>query len=225
MRSSTRDNPPTLSHFHTRTIDSLLKDVAKARRAGDVESARPEWEACVIRAIPRVSAAVAGFRTSNGDRVASADREDVVNDALDRACRRMIHTLDGLNEASFRAAMAGCGENACRDHFRRLGRYERGLAGSLDAPAHEDGGGSRYDDELYRDAEIRRLDDDAAFEAADRLDRAMDRMAPSNRRKALAMRRLGLEYEEIADELGTSRDNAYQLVCRAIKDLRKLMES
>ena len=213
-----------MSEFRTRSIDSLLKDVAKARRAGDVERARPQWEACVIRASARVEAAVKGFRTVSGDRVAAHDRADVVNDALERACRRMIHTLDKLNELSFRAAMAACAENACRDHFRRIGAYERGLAGSLDAPAYHEGDGGRYDDQIRRDAEVQRHDDDAAFEAADRLDRAMRDLPPSNKLRALEMRRFGLEYDEIASELGTSRDNAYQLVCRAIKDLRKLME-
>src|SRR3954454_6957437 len=205
MSSPPRDSLPTLSEFRTRSIDSLLQDGARARRAGDAERARPQWEACVIRATARVEAAVKNFRTGSGDHVPVQDRDDVVNDALERACRRMLHTLDKLNQLSFRAAMAGCAENACRDYFRRLGAYQKGLAGSLDAPAYDDGGAGRYDQDLYRDAEIRRLDDDAAFEAADRLDRAMRGMPASNRSKALGMRRLGLEYEEIAEELDVSR--------------------
>jgi RNA polymerase sigma factor (sigma-70 family) len=224
MSSPPRDPDLTLSELRKRSIDSLLKDVATARRAGDVERARPQWEACVIRATARVETAVKGFRTLHGDRVATHDRDDVVNDALERACRRMIHTLDKLNELSFRAAMAACAENACRDHFRRLGSYQKGLAGSLDAPAYDEGDAGRYDDALHRAAERRQDNDDAAFEAADRLERAVRDLPPSNRTTALGMRRLGLEYDEIAEELGTSRDNAYQLVCRAIKDLRKLME-
>ena len=64
-----------------------------------------------------------------------------------------------------------------------------------------------------------------AFEAADRLDRGLARMRNGNRRKAVEMRRLGYENEEIADALGVSVDNAYQLVCRGLKDLRGLMES
>ena len=119
------------------SIDYLLRRVAQARAAGDVEQARPEWEACVIRATVRVRAVVASYRTVNGDPIPRADRDDVVIDALDRAVRRMIHTLEKLNERSFMAAMGSCAENACKDHFRRLGSYERGLHGSLDDPGRE----------------------------------------------------------------------------------------
>jgi RNA polymerase sigma factor (sigma-70 family) len=199
----------------TPSIDFLLREVARARAAGDVERARPQWEACVFRATARVRRVVAAYRTVNGDPIPLHDREWVVNDALERACRRMIHTLDSLTEPSFLAAMAGCAENACRDQIRRIGQVERGTAHSLDDPDRP---------EPVREAERRRLDDEAAFEAAHRVASALERMASSARRRAVELREQGYEYDEIAGALDVSVDNAYQLVSRGKRDLRELME-
>jgi RNA polymerase sigma factor (sigma-70 family) len=162
-----------------------------------------------------VRAVVSAYRTTHGDPIPRDDREAVVNDALERACRRMIHTLEALNETSFLAAMAGCAENACRDQIRRIGQVERGTAHSLDDPDRP---------EPVREAERRRLDDEAAFEAAHRIATALERMANHARRRAVELREQGYEYEEIAAALDVSRDNAYQLVSRGKRDLRELME-
>jgi RNA polymerase sigma factor (sigma-70 family) len=197
------------------SIDFLLREVARARATGDVERARPAWEACVFRATARVRAVVSAYRTTRGDPIPRDDREAVVNDALERACRRMIHTLDALNETSFLAAMAGCAENACRDQIRRVGQVERGTAHSLDDPDRP---------EPVREAERRRLDDEAAFEAAHRVATALERMENHDRRRAVELREQGYEYEEIAAALDVSRTNAYQLVSRGKRDLRELME-
>jgi RNA polymerase sigma factor (sigma-70 family) len=197
------------------SIDFLLREVRRARADGDAERARPQWEACVIRATARVRAVVASYRTINGDPIPRDDREWVVNDALERACRRMIHTLDSLTEPSFLAAMAGCAENACRDQIRRIGQVERGIAHSLDDPDRP---------EPVAAAEQRRTDDEAAFEAAHRVATALERMASASRRRAVELREQGYEYDEIADALDVSVDNAYQLVSRGKRDLRELME-
>lgn len=193
----------------------LLSRVATARAAEDVETARDDWETCVIRATARVRMAVAAYRTVNGDAVPAADRDIVVNDALARACRRMIHTLDKLNETSFMAAMAGCAENACKDHFRSLGSVQKGLGHSLDDPDR-----SEPIEEALRRAE----DDEAAFEAAHRVASALERMENQARRRAVELREEGYEYSEIADALAVSVANAYQLVSRGKRDLRDLME-
>jgi RNA polymerase sigma factor (sigma-70 family) len=214
-----------LNDFRTFPIESLLRRVAVARRNGDVLAAKPEWDACVIRMTPRVRAAVKAFRTVHGDRVASHDHEVVVNDALERACRRMIHTLDSLDERSFKAAITTCAYNACHDHFRRLGQQLKGIAGSLDEPAFDDGEGNRFDGDLAREAELRQADDEAAFDAGHRIESAIQHMKHDRRRKAVELRELGLEYEEVADALGTSVQNAQQLYSRGLKDMRGLMES
>jgi len=204
-----------LAWMRTVSTDFLLNRVAAARAAGDVGAAREEWETCVIRATARVRIVVAAFRTGSGDRIPPDDREIVVNDALERACRRMIHTLEKLNETSFMAAMAGCAENACRDHFRRIGQVERGLAHSLDDPDRP---------EPLREAQLRAEDDAAAFEAAHRIASALERMDNAARRRAVELREEGYEYEEIAATLEVSVGNAYQLVSRGKRDLRELME-
>ena len=213
-----------MSEHRDVSIDFLLRQVARARAAGNVEPARPAWEACVFRATARVRRVVGAYRTVQGDAIPAHDREVVVNDALDRACRRMIKTLDKFNERSFMAAMAGCAENACKDYIRKLGAYEKGLHGSFDDAAYEGGGGGRYDDALYREAELRDIDDEQAFDSADRLERALGQMRSANQRRAVQMRRLGCENEEIAETLGVTVDNAYQLVSRGLRDLRGLME-
>jgi RNA polymerase sigma factor (sigma-70 family) len=212
-----------LSEHRTPSIDFLLKRVSRARDDGDVERARPEWQACITRATVRVRAAVKAFRTVNGDRIAAHDREIVVNDALDRASRRMILTLETLTEPVFIAAMWTCAEHACRDHIRKEGAREKHLAGSLDDSAYEEGDAGRFDDELFREAERRRTAGEDALAAADRLERALSQLANPRQREALQLKRLGYTYPEIADRLGESKDNAYQLVSRGLRNLRRLM--
>ncbi len=213
-----------VDEFRTFGIDALLRRVALARRAGDVERARPEWQACVLRATARVRAVVRGYRTANGDRIPAQDHDEVVWRAIERATRRMIHTLEQLDERSFAAAMATCAENECKDHFRRLGAVERGLAGSLDELRFDEGEAGRHDEELARRAAQRAADDEAAFEARARLEAALPRLNSLNRRRAIELRERGLGYEEIADALAVSVDNAYQLYCRGLRDLRGLMD-
>ncbi len=201
--------------LRTPSTGFLLRRVAAARAAGEVETAAGNWETCVIRATARVRAVVGAYRTSRGDPIPPADRDFVVNDALARACRRMIHTLEKLNETSFLAAMAGCAENACHDHIRRIGAVQRGLAHSLDDPDRP---------ETLAVAERRAQDDEAVFEAAHRIASALERMANGARRRAVELREEGYEYDEIAAALEVSVGNAYQLVSRGKRDLRDLME-
>lgn len=206
------------------STDYLLRRVARARAAGDVGPARPEWEICVVRATARVRAVVGAYRAPGGDRIPLADRDAVVYAALERAIRRMINTLDKFNERSFSAAMARCAERACQDYIRSVGAYERGLGGSLDEPAFEDATGGRYDQVVARlSAEQARADEDTRG-AAERLEDALGRMSNPRRREAVELRCDGHATEEIADRLGVSVDNAYQLVSRGLRDLRGLMQ-
>ena len=205
--------------LRTLPTETLLRRVAVARRRGDVLAARAEWEACCMRAVARVRTVVAVYRTVHGDRVALADRDSVVWEAIERACRRMIHTLDQLDERSFGAAMATCAENACKDHFRRLGAAQRHQAGSLDADDFA------FSPDLARAAEAQAEEDERAFAARVRVEAALPQLKNVNRRRAVELRERGLEYEEIAKVLGVSRDNAYQLYSRGLRDLRKLMEA
>lgn len=206
-----------MSDFREVRIEFLLREVARARAAGEPEPARAEWVACVTRATARVRAVVASYRTVNGDRIPVHDRDEVVNAALDRACRRLLHNLQSFEAPVFYAAIATCAEFACRDYIRAVGARERGLHGSLD----DEGA----DVVLFREALLRDLDGAAAFEAADRLRRGLSDMRNPNQRRAIELRTLGWGNDEIADELGVSVDNAYQLVSRGLRDLRRVMDS
>lgn len=205
----------SVSDLRAPSTDFLLRRVAAARTAGDVEAARAEWVDCVVRATARVRAVVAAYRAPHGDRIPPEDREVVVNDALERACRRMIHTLDKLTEISFMAAMAGCAENACKDYIRATGAVRKRLAHSLDDATRP---------EPLREAHQRAADDEAAFEAAQRVASALERMDNRTRRRAVELREEGYEYAEIAGALAVSVPNAHQLVSRGKRDLRDLME-
>jgi RNA polymerase sigma factor (sigma-70 family) len=213
-----------LSEFQSFSIESLLRRVAAARRAGDVTEAQPEWEACIFRATPRVRQAVKLYRTARGDRIPAQDHDEVVYEALERACRRMSHTLETLDEQTFKAAMVGCARNACKDYFRRLGQHAKGIAGSIDQAAFDEGGTGRFDADIARASDFRLADDEAAFEAADRLNRAKSQMKHATRLRAIELREAGLEYEEVAAALDVTVPNAYQLYCRGLKDLHGLME-
>jgi RNA polymerase sigma factor (sigma-70 family) len=213
-----------VTEYRTLSIDALLGRVALARRRGDVMQAKAEWDACVFRGTPRARAAVRAFMTKSGDRVPAHDHDSVVYEALERACRRMIHTLDSLDERAFAAAIVTCAINSCHDYFRREGQCARGIRGSLDEPAFDDGEGARFDSDIAREAELQLADDEAAFEASDCLARAMRRMRHTRRRQAVELREQGFDYDEVATALGTSVGNAQQLYSRGLKDIRGLLE-
>ena len=202
----------------------LLQRVAVARRRGDWTAARGEWEACIARSRERVVVVVDRYVRRGW--IPDGDREDTVQKALLRAGRALIVNLDKLDEPAFFAGVVRCADFQCRDDARRQVRreqHEKPLDARSSWNDDEDSGG-RYDTELgviatdgwNRDREIR--------EAGAWVDELVAQLPDERDRKLLTLQRLGLTDAAIADELGTSVGNVYQLRTRALKKLRGLID-
>jgi RNA polymerase sigma factor (sigma-70 family) len=197
----------------------LLQDVARARAAGDWTAAKPQWEACIARARARVEIVVDGYVWKKWIR--QADRDDVVQRALLRAARRLVVTLDSLEERAFFAAVAQCADFQCRDDARKeLQRRESSLI-----PESWDDAGDAYGTGEVTEAELRYDREAEMNDASERVYAALDKLPNPRRKKLLTMQLLGATDAMIAEELGTTTMNVHTMRLRALKDMNGLMES
>jgi RNA polymerase sigma factor (sigma-70 family) len=189
-------------------VSTLLKQVAHARAAGDWRTARPQWEACIARAKPRVEMVVDRYVAKGWIR--PADRDDVVQNALIRAHRKLVENLDSLEEHVFFAAVIKAADFQCRDDARKdLKRRQRS--------AHEDAAEAAESRQRWdREEEIR-----AANELVDDL---MRRLPNDRQRRFVALQRLGTSDADIAADLGVTMDNLYQIRSRTLKALGGLID-
>jgi RNA polymerase sigma factor (sigma-70 family) len=200
----------------------LLQTVARARAQGDWRLAEREWEACIARAKQRVERVVelAVARRM----IAPSDAEEVVQDALIRGARALVENLESLEEHSFFAAMVTCAKYECLDAGRKRVRRERHEK-SLDAPGSQadDDAPGRYDKDLGRHAEERWDRDQEIRDAGKTVDDLLPRLRDERARKLFTLQRLGLKDEAIAEELGVTVVNLYQIRSRALRELRGMI--
>jgi len=218
-----------VDEFRHLTIEALLRQVAAARAEDRLDTVQREWHAVVVRATPRIRAVVKSFSFPGqaNVRIHPDEVDDVVHEALIRAMRRMDKTLQTTNEKAFLAAMGTCAFNECRDRCRSRLVHEKRSAGNLGDPARGAKGDderTKHDDALYRLAEQQRLDDDAAHEARDRVQRALARIENPVRRKVLELLEAGYKVPEVAEALNLSPANVYQHRSRGLTELRGLMD-
>ena len=209
---------------HRLSVNFLLGRVAAARRQGNVRLAADEWNACIARAKPRVESVVDYW--VHRKLVASADRDDIVQAALIRGGRRLLENLDALEERAFMKAMATCAEYTCMDHGRKHKRkLQREVSADAVATTGDGDAIDRYDyffssvaeDVWARGAEIR--------EAEERLDKAISKLTNERQKKLLVLQRLGHSDEIIAELLGVTVTNLYQIRSRTLRELRGLIDS
>jgi len=232
MRRSDSDLISTPEHQLDRlSQDELLRLVVICRDdPSRKRKALEAWKTLVALDIDRVRGIVAAFTFPGqpGVRVQRDHIEDVVDSAYERLVR-MLRTFKGASEGEYRAAMRTCVRYECMDHCRDEMGWEKPLAGSLDQQVTDKEGKGRlkFEPEIAK-KEQERIDEQEAQERELELQRRVREAIESldgNRRKVLELTLAGRSSEEIAAELETSRDNAYQLRARGIRDLRQILDA
>lgn len=203
----------------------LLQRVAAARRAGDWRAARGEWEACITRAKARVEVVVDIYVARGW--IPPDDREDVVQDALGRAGRALVKNLDTLVEGTFFSAMITCAHFQCRDEARKIMRRQRHEASLDETFGIGDDGDEvgRFDRAFGELAEQTWRRGGEIRDADRRVEAAIDRLRDDRTKKLFTLQRLGMKDAMIAEELGVSMANLYQIRSRGLRELRGLIDS
>ena len=135
------------------------------------------------------------------------DTDDVVQDALARAFRR-IGQFEARREGALRAYLRQAVFNRIRDEFRRAGR--RPAAAELDADAPGD--------------DTSPLDRAIGIETAERYEQALQRLRPADREAIIVRVELGSTYEQAALALGKpTADAARVAIGRALVKLAEEM--
>lgn len=202
----------------------LLQRVAVARAAGDWRAARGEWEACITRARERVENVVDGYVVKGW--IPRDESEDVVQDTLIRAGRRLVETLDRLDENAFFASMVRAADFQCRDEGRKQMRRQM-KEKPLDQPSSrgDDGDATgRFAADEARQAEEQWLRDAEVRQAGKDVDDLIPRLRDPRAQKILTLQRLGHKDPAIAEELGLSMVNLYKIRSRALMELRGLID-
>lgn len=221
------------SEFGSLSQDDLLRIVVNCRESRDRTSrkrARAAWGMLIAHDIDRVRNIVASFRLKEhaGVKVALDMVDDVVQDCYMRLLK-MLRTFRGTSEGEYRAAMRTCIGYECRDHLRRELVHDRHRAGSLDEETSDAEGSPRPKfDTAVAKKEHERVDAEEALEREHerrkRLEAAIARIEKPDQRRVVDLTYAGRTTEEIMEELGTSRDNVYQLRSRGLKDLQSKLE-
>ena len=138
------------------------------------------------------------------------------SDIVQSVCCEVLEGLDGFEyrgEGSFRAWLF----TAALTKVRRKGRFHR--AEKRDVGREEDGAGSvTGEGRLYSallSPEASPSEGAAGRECAERIERAMDKLAPDHREVLLLARVVGLTHREIAERSGRTERAVRSLVHRA----------
>jgi hypothetical protein len=200
--------------------DEHLRRFLAARRDGDAVEMRRCWEELVISVYDRMDNIVAA--THRG-RLDDDEHETAVELALARFSTRLIHTFAGTSMGELVNATKTLARGICIDVQRRSIRERTGnrsLDAGWEADAAERPSTAWEADEAVARFERDQQDADAEAFLAWGLPQLRGR-----RREVVELTFYGAELPEICDELGLSRDNAYQLRSRGLKDLAKLKEA
>ena len=84
--------------------DFFIRRFARARDTGDAEAARQIWEDACVRKFDLVQGLARGHKFPGGQRLAAADAEDAVSEAMQRILK-MGENFRGTTGAEFRAAI------------------------------------------------------------------------------------------------------------------------
>jgi RNA polymerase sigma-70 factor (TIGR02943 family) len=148
--------------------------------------------------------------------------EDLVQEALLAAIQGIGSLTDAANERSW---LIGILRHKVLDHFRRCSR-ERIVPADVEAVDGTEG--DPFDaDGRWKSAPGRWNSPESSLEQEEflrTLDLCMDSL-PQNLRSAFALRELdGIACEDLAETLGTSRNNVWVLLSRARQRLRDCLE-
>jgi hypothetical protein len=195
-----------------------LRRFVAARRAGDADAMRRWWGEVMVSLFDRIDGLVA---TTHRGQLDDQEHELAVELALMRCSTRLIHTFEGTSMGELVNATRTLARGICID-VQRSSMRDRARTRSLDGGWSADGDvppstAWEADEAVARFAREEHAADMDAF-----LTWALPQLRES--RRAVVERTFhGAELPEICAELGLTRDNAYQLRSRGLKDLGKLM--
>jgi len=202
--------------------DEHLRRFVAARRRGDRGEMRRWWDELVIDVFDRMDGFVAA---AHRGRLDADEHELAVQLAMIRFSKNLIETYAGSSMGELVNASKTLARGIAMDVQRRSVTRGRHMSLTLDKgwdlEADDPGGGPSWaeGDEAQRRFEEASAQRDRETFLAWALPKLRD-----NRRQVLALTLEGVPLEVIADTLATSRDNAYQLRSRGLKDLQTLKE-
>jgi len=198
--------------------DEHLRRFLTARERGDGPAMRQSWEALVIDFFDRIDGFVAA---AHRGRLNDEEHELAVELSLTRFTTNLIHTFNGHSVGELVNATKTLAQRICIDVQRSSIRERERRGGSFDDGWNDpERGAPRWEAEAsYRRHEA----ETTSAEINDFLGWALPQIG-LERRRVLELTFEGAELAEITDELGITRDNAYQRRSRGLKDLAKLKE-
>lgn len=206
----------------------FLKDYLRAKRDADDSAMRIAWEKLVEEEWEQTRSSVryASYRVLVSDH----ERDEALRIVGKELTTKLVETFDGSTLETFRGCVAGVARFACMRVRHDAIEHNKKFR-SLDATTLEGDDPAAYVNEVY----LERAEEDAADEAADELlemwfaegrdflDWAVPQLPPRPR-AVIEKLREGLGPEEIADELGVTRNVVDVNKMRAIKRLTELKE-
>ena len=186
-----------------------LRRFLLARERGDAAGMRRWWEELVIDFYDRIDGLV--YAAHKG-RLDAGEHEVAVQESLIRFSSNLVNTFAGVSMGELVNATKTLARGICMDVQRRSMRERAGPSLDGAAPGWE-----------LDESERRYEEGERAAEARDFLAWALPQVG-EERRRVLELTFHGAELPEIMQELGITRDNAYQRRSRGMKDLAKLKE-
>ena len=197
-----------------------LRRCVRARERGDAADMRVAWEELVVDVADRMDGLVAA--THKG-RLDDEEHETAVQLALAKFAGNLLGTFHGTSVGELVNATKTLAHGVCVDVQRASVRRRRHEGPSLDRGTSDGGEDGRAPDWDAREAARRHARDEERAEAREFLDWALPQLS-DDRRRVLELTLQGAEIPEIMRALDVSRDNAYQLRSRGLKDLARLKE-
>jgi RNA polymerase sigma factor (sigma-70 family) len=194
-----------------------LRRFLAARERGAATEMRRWWDELVIDFFDRMDGFVAA---AHKGRLGEDEHELAVQLSMTRFAVRLVETFDGVSMGQLVNASKTLARGICMDVQRSSMRARRGDGPSLDSSWDDAGAGAGWE---IDEAERRLDDEERAADARAFIDWALPRLK-EERRRVIELTFRGDELPEIAQELGITRDNAYQRRSRAMSDLKRLKE-
>lgn len=197
-----------------------LRRFVAARDKGDVAAMRRWWEELVIDVADRMDGLV---WLAHQGRLDDDEHEEAVQAAMIRFADKVVHSFQGVSMGELVNTCKTMARGICIDVQRKSIRLREREGRSLDAGWEADGE-DRASSSWGADEAVARLD---------REERSADVLAflawalpelPAERGRVVELTFQGATMDEIVEELGVTRANAYQLRSRGMRDLAKLKE-
>lgn len=200
--------------------DEHLRRFLLAREAGDPVAMRKWWEQLVIDFRDRMDGLVA---VNHKGRLDEWEHEDAVQRAMMRFSEKLIDSFKGSSMGELVNATIALCRFACLDVQRDAMAYRerhRSLDEGWSEPSDPDRATPVHEADAAREAYDEEQDEaDADAFVAWALPQLLD-----SRRAVVERTFAGMPLSEICAELDLSKDNAYQLRSRGMKDLAKLYQ-